>query len=127
MPDLSAIEVRGLYRRAPSDAGAAPVQAACQAARRRDHRDGSRRGSSPAQLRTALIDSLRGYGTLFGSVFQAPQGVGGPRDEPATEERLHEPTPPAWRKVEVSIERDATRAHIYRRDLNLLAVRDAEG
>ena len=127
MPDLSAIEVCGLYRRALPDAGAALVRDRWSSRKRRDHRDGSRRVSSPAELRTALIEALRGYGTPFGSVFQAPQGVGGPRDEPATEERLHEPTPPAWRKIEVSIERDATRAHIYRRDLNLLAVRDAEG
>jgi hypothetical protein len=64
---------------------------------------------------------------LFGGAFQSPQRASRSGDEPPAEEFLDELSPPAWREDEVSVERDAARVRVDRRDLNLFVVRDAKG
>ena len=49
-----------------------------------------------------------------------------PGDQAAAEEPLQEPSPPAWREVEVSIEGDATRGRIDRCNHNSLVIPDLE-
>jgi hypothetical protein len=64
---------------------------------------------------------------LFGGAFQSPQRAGRSGDEPPTEDCLDELPPPAWREDEVSVECDAARMRVDRRDLNLFVVRDTKG
>ena len=63
---------------------------------------------------------------LFGGVFQSSQRIGRSGDELAPEHRLDELSPPAWREDEVSVECDATRVRVERRDLNLFVVRHSK-
>src|SRR5205807_420381 len=46
--------------------------------------------------------------------------------EPPAEDFLDEPSPPAWREDEVSVECDAARVRVDRRDLNVFVVRDTK-
>jgi hypothetical protein len=64
---------------------------------------------------------------LFGGAFQSPQRVGRSGDEPTAEDCCDELAPPAWREDEVSVECDAARGRVDRRDLNLFVVRDSKG
>jgi hypothetical protein len=63
---------------------------------------------------------------LFGGAFQSPHRVGRSGDEPPAEDFLDELPPPAWREDEVSVECDAARLRVDRRDLNLFVVRDTK-
>jgi hypothetical protein len=64
---------------------------------------------------------------LFGGAFQSSQRAGRSSDEPPAEDFLDELPPPAWREDEVSVECDAARMRVDRRDLNLFVVRDTKG
>lgn len=81
----------------------------------------------PKPLREWRVGQLGQNRLHFGDAFQSPQRVGGPGDEPPTEDLLDELSPPAWRENEVSVECHAARVRVDRRDLNVFAVRDPKG
>ena len=63
----------------------------------------------------------------FGGAFQSLQRVGRSGEKTPAENVRDELPPPAWREDEVSVERDAARVAVDRRDLNLFVVRDTKG
>ncbi len=64
---------------------------------------------------------------MLGRILQAPQRLGGTIDELPTEERLNQPTPPAWRELERSTERHAARGRTDGRHPNHFFVDHAKG
>ena len=78
-------------------------------------------------FRSHKIDQLRGHRPRFGSVFQPLERVRRSPEKAPTEDFRDEPSPPAWREDEVSIERDATRVPVDRRDLYVFVIGHSKG